>query len=136
MEILQTVLSIFAMFLTIIILDYLWLGKITKKFLIKEFGPLVKVKEGSIKIKIGVGILTWLIIAIGCFIFAVSTSKNLSNTMLFGAIFGFITYSIYDLTNLTFIKKYSLKFSIVDIFWGTFLCSIISTIGFMVKNLF
>jgi hypothetical protein len=39
-------------FLTLLILDYLWLGIVTKDFIIREFGSLVAVENGSIKINL------------------------------------------------------------------------------------
>jgi uncharacterized membrane protein len=131
-----TLLIIAAMSVAIILLDYIWLGIVTKDFIISQFGSLVKVKDGGVQIKLAVGILTWLIIAIGCYIFAVYPSDTLSKTMILGAAFGFISYAIYDLTNLTFIVNYPVKFVFVDIAWGTFLCTAISSVGFFVRSLF
>ena len=134
MKMLATILTIGAMLLTIIILDYLWLGIITKKFIIDQFGSLVAVKDGSIQIKLAVGLLTWFIIALGVFIFAVYPSQTLQQTLILGATFGFISYAIYDLTNLTFIVDYPVKFVFVDIAWGTFLCGAMSAVGYFVRS--
>jgi len=131
-----TIATIFAIFISITLLDYLWLGIITKNFLIEQFGSLIAVKDGSIQIKLGVGLLTWLIIALGVFIFAVNPSTTLQQTLILGATFGFISYAIYDLTNLTFIVNYPVKFAFVDIAWGTFLCAAIGGVGFFVRSLF
>ena len=136
MQIVGIFLTIIGMFLTVIILDYIWLGIITKKFLIKQFGSLIKVEKGSIKVNLLAGIITWFIIAIGSFIFVVSNSSNFLNTIFYGAIFGFVVYSIYDLTNLSFLKGYPLRFTFLDILWGTFLCSVISIVGFLIRGLF
>lgn len=127
---------LFAMYLTIIILDYIWLGIITKKFIIEQFGSLISVKEGSIQTNLAVGLLAWLAIAGGAYIFAVAPSYTLAKAALMGAVFGFISYAIYDLTNLTFINHYPVKFVFVDIAWGTFLCSAVSSVGFFVRRLF
>lgn len=136
MKFLAEGLTIFTMFVTIIIFDYIWLGIITRKFIISQFGSLVNVKDGSIQIKLLVGLLTWFIIALGVYIFAVYPSSTISGALILGATFGFISYAIYDLTNLTFIAKYPVKFVFVDIFWGTFLCSTMSAVGFFIRNLF
>jgi uncharacterized membrane protein len=136
MELSKIIFPVLASFISIIIFDFLWLGVITKKFIINQFGSLVKVQNGSIQINLWVGIIAWFIIALGCFIFAVYPSNTLIKTLILGATFGFISYAIYDLTNLAFITKYPVKFIFVDIAWGTFLCAIISSIGFFVKNLF
>lgn len=125
-----------AMYITIIILDYIWLGIITKKFIINQFGSLISVKEGSVQTNIPVGLLAWLVIATGAYIFAVAPSTTPEKAALLGAVFGFISYAIYDLTNLTFITNYPVKFVFVDIAWGIFLCSALSSVGFLVRSLF
>ena len=132
MELLSS-LTILAIFFSIMILDFLWLGIITHRFIIKQFGNLIWVKEGRIKINLYVGLVAWFMIALGCYIFAVNPSTTFASAAMMGAVFGIIAYSIYDLTNWTFIRNYPVKFVFVDIAWGTFLCAAISTIGFTVK---
>ena len=39
-------------FFTLLILDYIWLGIVTKDFIIREFGSMVEVEDGSIKIRL------------------------------------------------------------------------------------
>lgn len=134
MTTLNVVVTVLAIYVSIILLDYIWLGIITKKFIISEFGSLVNVVDGSIQINLAAGLLAWFVIALGCFIFAVYPSENLGRALLLGAVFGCISYSIYDLTNLTFITDYPLKFIFVDIAWGTFLCCVISGVGFFVRT--
>ncbi|NCB26569.1 MAG: DUF2177 family protein [Bacteroidia bacterium] len=127
---------LFAMYIAIIILDYIWLGILTKKFIIDQFGSLISVKDGSIQTNIPVGLLAWLAIAAGAYIFAVAPAGSAGRAAFMGAVFGFIAYAIYDLTNLTFITNYPTKFVLVDIAWGTFLCSAIAYIGFFTRSLF
>jgi uncharacterized membrane protein len=136
MKFLTESLVVLSMFITVIILDYIWLGIITKKFIISEFGSLISVKNGSIEIKLLVGVITWFIIALGAYLFAVFPSTSLLNTLFLGAAFGFISYAIYDLTNLTFITNYPVRFALVDIAWGTFLNAAISVVGFLIRRLF
>ncbi len=128
--------ALFAMYIVIIILDYIWLGILTKKFIIDQFGSLISVKDGSIQTNVPVGLLAWLAIAAGAYIFAVAPAASVGKAALMGAVFGFISYAIFDLTNLTFITNYPVKFVFVDIAWGTFLCSAISLVGFCVRSLF
>lgn len=134
MDIFQYMIVGVSIFITLLILDYLWLGVITKNFIISQFGSLVKVQNGSLSIVLWAGILAWLCIALGSLIFVVIPSTSLSQAFLMGALFGFILYGVYDLTNLTFITNYPKLFVIVDIMWGAIVCSIISGVGFLVKN--
>lgn len=122
------------MFISIVILDYLWLGILTKNFIIKQFGSLVKVEKGSLKVNIIAGVFAWASITLTSFIFVVLRFDNILDVFIFGSILGFLMYCMYDLTNLTFIKKYPVKFIFVDILWGTFLLMLVSVIGFIVRG--
>ena len=127
-------IALIAMFATIVVLDYVWLGIVLSDFLKKEFKPYIeKQKDGSIKIKLWAGLIAWALLSIGTYIFAVLGADNISIAILTGALFGLITYGVYDLTNLTFFPKYSKKFTIIDIIWGTVLCSIMAAVGYIVE---
>jgi uncharacterized membrane protein len=52
--------------------------------------------------------------------------------VLLGALFGFFTYSTYDLTNLATLKDWPLSITIVDITWGMVLTSVVSAFGFYI----
>ena len=54
--------------------------------------------------------------------------------MVFGALFGLITYATYDLTNLATIKDWPLLVTVVDLIWGTVLASSISLITYFIAN--
>ena len=136
MRLLPLFATIVAMYIALIALDYIWLGIITKKFIINQFGALISIKEGSIQTNVPVGLLAWLAIAAGAYIFAVAPAASAGKAALMGATFGLISYAIYDLTNLTFITNYPKKFVFVDIAWGTFLCSVISSVGFFARSIF
>lgn len=42
-----------------------------------------------------------------------------SHALIYGALFGFITYGTYDLTNFATLKKWPLNVTLADIVWGT-----------------
>lgn len=126
MQIIQYVLTFVFGFLTILVWDYLWLGYIMKWFTIREFWELIVVENGSIKVNLTAGLLAWASIVLLLLIFVVRYAKTPTEALLYGALFGWLLYAMYDLTNLTFLKNYSLSFTIVDICWWVFLCSMVS----------
>ena len=123
-------------FLTILVLDYVWLGIIAKNFIIKEFGNLISVTDNSIDLNLPAGILAWLAIAIMVVTFVTLRFTGYGSVALYGAIMGFLMYAMYDLTNLTFITNYSLKFTLVDIAWGTFACMAVALVSYAVYSQF
>ena len=51
-----------------------------------------------------------------------------------GLIFGLVAYGTYDLTNLATIKNWSLKVTIIDLIWGGFLTSIVSSLTIWIMS--
>jgi len=60
--------------------------------------------------------------------------KELGKVLLTGAIFGFMTYATYDLTNLATLKDWPITVTIVDLIWGTFLSTSVTLISYLVYN--
>jgi len=105
-----------------IILDLLWLALIANKIYFNSLGYLAEIKNGKIVFNLKAGLSIQVIIAVGL-VFFISMALQLNNTLMtsmtVGAISGFILYATYDMTNLSFIKGYTLYITIIDIAWGT-----------------
>jgi uncharacterized membrane protein len=123
-------------FFTLLILDYIWLWYITKDFIIREFGNLIIVDGWKIKVQLWAWLLAWFIISSMVVFFVTLKYNNYLDVALYGALLWFFSYAMYDLTNLTFITNYSIKFTIVDILWGTFACSMVALNSYYFFNLF
>ena len=136
MEIVKYLAVYAAGFLTILILDYIWLGIVTKNFIIKEFWDLITVTDWKIDINLPAWILAWLSIAIMVVTFVTLRFTGYKDIILYWALMGWMMYAMYDLTNLTFLTGYSLKFTLVDIAWGTFACTLIAVNSYYVLTLF
>lgn len=136
MDILKYLATYGSGFLTILILDYIWLGTITKSFIIKEFGSLVSVTNNSIDINLPAGLLAWLSIAVMVVTFVTLRFTWYGTIALYWAVMWFLMYAMYDLTNLTFLTGYSLKFTLVDIAWGTFACMMVALVSYSVYKQF
>jgi len=136
MEIIKYISVFAAAFITLLILDTIWLGTVTKDFIIREFGSLIAIENWKIKINLWVGLLAWFIISSMIVIFVTLQFTTYRDIALYWALLGFMSYAMYDLTNLTFITNYSLKFTLVDIAWGTFVWLAVALSSFSVLNLF
>jgi uncharacterized membrane protein len=115
----------------ILIIDFLWLGLIAKNFYAKELGSLMKKNIVWV-----VAILVYILLALGILVFVLKNNLTLNQTIGLGALFGLIVYSVYDLTNYSVLAKYSLKLTIIDIIWGTFLCGATSGLTKLIINNF
>jgi uncharacterized membrane protein len=115
-------LYIFIILIVILgILDFLWLGIFAKKFYMKEFGDSVKSPFNVYS-----AIVVYLLIAIGIFVLVLNNNfvKSPLTALLIGVIFGIVAYGIYDFTNFTVLKNYSLKLAIIDTLWGGVICGV------------
>ncbi|MEI7674368.1 MAG: DUF2177 family protein, partial [bacterium] len=72
------------------------------------------------------------------FVIVPSLSSGSYKTLLTrAAIFGFVTYATYDLTNLSTLKNWPKNLTAVDLVWGVVLSSLVSLVAFTVaKKLF
>lgn len=122
-------------FITLLILDYIWLWFITKDFVIKEFWNLISLeKNWSIKIDLKAWILAWIVISAMIVTFVTLKYNTIWEIVFYWALLWFMSYAMYDLTNLAFLNNYSIKFTIVDIAWWTFACTLVAVNSFYFYN--
>jgi uncharacterized membrane protein len=113
-------------------IDMVWLVLVAKKFYQEQIGFLMKPD-----INWFAAIIFYLLFIAGLIIFVISPAvekHSWVHALLFGALFGLITYATYDLTNLATLKDWPLLVTIVDLIWGTVLASSISVITYFIAN--
>ncbi|PLX83072.1 MAG: DUF2177 domain-containing protein [Desulfuromonas sp.] len=111
-------------------IDLIWLGVVARGFYQKHLGYIL-----SPEVNWAAAIVFYLVYIVGIIFFAVRPALNeqaLLTACLLGAFFGFITYATYDLTNLATLKGWPLIIVVVDIAWGTLLCSLVASGSFLV----
>ena len=115
------------------IIDLIWLGFVAKDLYSKYLGYLM-----SDKVNWVAALIFYLIIIGGVCYFVLYPSlldKNVMNLVIRAVLFGFITYSTYDLTNLATIKDWPIQVTIIDLIWGTTLSTSVSLISYFIINL-
>lgn len=123
MKILVTIISF-------TLLDALWLGVIAKRLYAEHLNTLLRLVDGKLQPLWvpAIGVYVALIIGIVCFVLP-KAQGHLGAAFLWGALFGFVTYATYDLTNLAVLAHWSVKITVIDIVWGMFLCGITSLLA-------
>lgn len=114
------------------VIDMIWLGVIAKGFYRKALEPLL-----TSNINWTAAILFYFLFLAGVLIFAILPGmerRSLGYTVLMAALFGFIAYATYDLTNLATLRDWPLVLSIIDMLWGTFLSASTATITYLIMN--
>lgn len=114
------------------IIDILWIGFIAKDFYQKQIGFLMKSD-----INWTAAIIFYLLFIVGLVLFVITPAiekNSWAHALLFGALFGLITYATYDLTNLATLKDWPILVTIVDLIWGATLAASVSTLTFFIAN--
>jgi uncharacterized membrane protein len=114
------------------VIDMVWLVLAAKKFYQDQIGFLMKPD-----INWFAAIIFYLLFIAGLVIFVISPAvekHSWVHAILFGALFGLISYATYDLTNLATLKDWPLLVTVVDLIWGTVLASSISLITYIIAN--
>jgi uncharacterized membrane protein len=123
-----TALSIF------LVLDGLWLGLIAKTFYAKQIGFLFKTDINWVA-----ALIFYLMFIVALIIFVINPAiekSSLTHAIVFGALFGLITYATYDLTNLATLKGWPVLVTIVDLVWGAFITATVSTLTYLIFTKF
>jgi uncharacterized membrane protein len=115
------------------VIDLIWLGFIAKDLYSKYLGYLMSDKVNWIA-----AVIFYLIFIGGILYFVIYPSlldQNITNLVIRAALFGFITYATYDLTNLATIKDWPIQITIIDLIWGTTLSTSVSVISYFIIKL-
>ncbi len=114
---------------TILFLDFLWLGIFANKFYKKELGDLVRLKGDKFDPVWPAAIAVYLLAVVGIIVFVLPLAQgSAARGLIFGGLFGFVGFSIYDFTNLSTIKNWSVSLTYIDLAWGTFNCGVTSAV--------
>jgi uncharacterized membrane protein len=108
-------------------MDLLWLGVVAKDFYRRHLGYLM-----APQINWAAAILFYLLFLGGLVFFAVKPGFEAGSpvrALACGALFGFLAYATYDLTNLATIRSWPPVVAVVDMLWGTVLSGTVAWSG-------
>ena len=113
-------------------IDMVWLGLVAKNFYRNQIGFLMKSELNWIA-----ALIFYLLFIVGLVLFVIAPAiekKSWMHALLFGALFGLITYATYDLSNLATIKDWPLLVTIVDLIWGATLAASVSIATYFIAQ--
>ena len=123
--------------LTLLVLDGIWLGLIAKPLYMDTIGKLMRVSDGSLQPIWLAGAIVYFALILGIVVFVIPKANGrLLPALLWGGLFGLLTYTIYDFTNLAILADWSLKISIIDVIWGCIVCGLTSLITVFITRQF
>jgi uncharacterized membrane protein len=113
-------------------IDMVWLGFVAKGFYRDQIGFLMKSEINGMA---AVAFYLLFVVGLVLFVIAPAIEKNSwHHALLFGALFGLITYGTYDLSNLATLKDWPLLVTLVDLAWGAVLAAGVSIATFFIAR--
>jgi uncharacterized membrane protein len=97
-------------------LDAVWLGWLAKDFYKQELGPLM---TDSVRV-LPAALYYLLYPAAIVFLALLPPPASLGAAALRSAVLGLTAFGVYDMTNLSTLRGYSVTLALVDMAWGTF----------------
>ena len=113
-------------------IDMVWLGLVAKNFYRSQIGFLMKSDINWLA-----AIIFYFLFIVGLVLFVVMPAfekGSWTQALLFGALFGLITYATYDLTNLATLKDWPLLVTCVDLAWGAVLAASVSIATYLIAK--
>lgn len=114
------------------LVDMTWLGLVATNFYKSQIGSLMKSDINWVA-----AIIFYLLFIVGLVLFVIGPAVekgSWTHALVFGALFGFISYATYDLTNLSTLKDWPLAVTIVDMAWGAILAATVSTATYFIAG--
>lgn len=116
------------------IIDMIWLVLVAKNFYQKQIGFLMRPD-----VNWTAAIIFYLLFIAGLVLFVITPAvekQSWVHALVYGALFGLITYATYDLTNLATLKDWPVIVTVVDLAWGMVLSASVSLVTWVIGNRF
>ncbi|MEO0369363.1 MAG: DUF2177 family protein, partial [Pseudomonadota bacterium] len=120
-----------------LLFDFVWMEAVAGDFLQQQLSEVAKITEdGNWDVRMGPAIMVYILMAFAIELFIFRNPKNQTGKdyLVQGALLGFTTFGVFDLTNRAIIDQYPLAMVIVDMGWGTFLFASVSYLSFLIKE--
>lgn len=124
----MSLMNVKALVLSVIfflVLDALFIGAFMKDWqslLLRVQGEKMEVRMLSAFAVYVIMVLAWVYFVYKPFL----VHKSVGEAVKTGAILGFCIYGVFELTNFAIIKKWDMKFVLMDTFWGATLYALVS----------
>jgi uncharacterized membrane protein len=130
----QAILQYVIVLVVFLAIDAAWLSTAARSVYMPEIGQLMRERPNFF-----VAFIFYCIYAFGLLVFVVSPeldAPGYGRALLYGALFGFVAYATYDLTNLSTMKGFTTKIAIIDLVWGSVLSASVAGIAVWLIRMF
>jgi uncharacterized membrane protein len=112
------------------LIDLCWIGLVARNFYQKHLGYLMRPS-----VNWTAALLFYFLFIAGIVVFAVKPAleqQSAQRALAQGALFGFLAYATYDLTNLATIRDWPVIVTVVDMAWGAVLCGSVAWASYFI----
>jgi len=109
-------------------LDFVWLTLMTPRLYQPDIGPLMAAHPNMAAV-----ILFYGLFMIGLVVFAIAPALERGGwrrAASLAALFGFLAYATYDLTNLATLRGFTVRLTVADMVWGAVVSAVAASAGF------
>lgn len=106
--------------------DFVWLGFVAPPLYQATIGPLLLDRPN-----VAAAAVFYAVYIVGIVAFAIRPAppdERFRRVFARGALFGFVAYGTFDLTNLAVLEGWSVTITIVDMAWGTVLTGFVAAL--------
>lgn len=127
----KLLLPYLAIVATMMVLDVLWIGVLARPLYNRGIGHLMAEHPNFVA-----AAAFYLLYAAGVMAFVVMPREagDWPMAAAWGALFGFMAYMTYDLTNLATLRDWPLGLSLIDTAWGCVATGVAATLGKLVVD--
>lgn len=119
----------FATLLTMVPLDILFIGKISKPVFNADVGNILSQNPNMVA-----AVVFYLLYMVGIIVFATATAASWKTALLYSALFGFMAYMTFEFTNRVILESWTWRLVLIDTAWGTFVTALAGTVGWLIAS--
>jgi uncharacterized membrane protein len=113
-----------------ILLDILWLGYLMRNFYIKNMANYLQIENGNLVVNWPVALSVWALLVFGLLLFVLpkAAGASLATQFIWGAVYGFIVYGVYEGTNFAMFAQWPMELVMADLLWGMFINGVVACV--------
>jgi uncharacterized membrane protein len=113
----------------LVILDGLWLGVVMKDFYRASLAPIARMADGGLDPIWPIAVLVYPVLAAGLAVLVLDRARTPFEALALGALFGAVSFAVYDLTNHATLREWRAAMTLIDICWGAASCGAASWVA-------
>jgi uncharacterized membrane protein len=91
---------------------------VMRNFYRHQLAPIVQLADGGIAPNWRAALVVYVLLGTGIALFVIPRAPSVPLAAAYGAVFGLVVYGVYDFTNYSTLRQWSLMLTLTDVTWG------------------